>query len=117
MGLSSEKARSAVHFILTLIVSENYAALSDLTAEGPEHLEPDELKKSIKSYPGSIRMPTEAEITFDVTAVEGSEPQRYIVDAPVFTMEEGKSDLTVRMTVVDKPGQEFDVIFYDAWVM
>jgi hypothetical protein len=35
----------------------------------------------------------------------------------LFTLEEGPSDLIARMIVVNKSGDDLDVIFYDAWVM
>jgi hypothetical protein len=111
------KIRTAVRLILQLLANQDYAALSNLTAEGPHHLEPEDIARTIRSYPGTVRIPTESEMTFDVIAIEGSVPRQYIVDAPVFTVEEGKSDLTVRMAAVESPGDKLEVIFYDVWVM
>jgi hypothetical protein len=62
-------------------------------------------------------MPSDSEMIFDVIEVEGRIPRQFSVDAPVFTLEEGRSDLTARMTVLDGPDDEFDVVFYDVWVM
>ena len=62
-------------------------------------------------------MPDENELKFDVVEVEGRSPRQFSVDAPVFTVEEGHSDLTARMTVIDSNGEDYEIVFYDVWVM
>ena len=62
-------------------------------------------------------MPSDLELSFDVIAIKDRTPAQFSVDAPVFTIEECPSDLTARMTVIDKPGNDFDMVLYDIWVM
>jgi hypothetical protein len=112
-----EKLRAAVQMILRLFAEQNYSALANLTTGEKKRLRASEIAHAIQSYPATIRMPTETELTFDSVEVAGSDPRQYLVDAPLFTIEEGRSDLTARMTVIDRPGDDFEVVFYDAWVM
>lgn len=112
----TEKLRAAVRRTLTLLAERNYDALSKLTA--PEsHLKAEEIESALRRYPGIVRMPSESELTFDAIEVKGSCPRSFSVDAAVFTVEEGKSDLTARITVRDAPGDDFEVIYHDTWVM
>lgn len=111
------KIRGAARTVLNLLAEKQYQALADLTAPGPEHLQAEDIRRTIEEYPGTVRVPDDTELTFDVVEVEGRSPRQFSVDVPVFTVEEGRSDLTARMTVVDKSGEDYAVVFYDVWVM
>ena len=111
------KIRSAARFVLNLLTQKDYASLSDLTAPGPVHLNADDIQRTIESYPATIRLPEESELVIDVVELENSFPRQYSVDVAVFTVEEGRSDLTVRMIVTDNPDGGYAVVFYDVLVM
>ena len=117
MDYPEGKIRAAVQTILGLLTQKQYQALANLTAPGREHLQEEDIQRTIESYPGTVRMPDENELSFDVVEVEGLSPRQFSVDAPVFTVEEGRSDLTARMTVIDEKGDDYQVVFYDVWVM
>lgn len=117
MDYPEGKIRAAVQAVLGLLTQKQYQALSDLTAQGQEHLRAEDIQRTMESYPGTVRMPDESELKFDVVEVEGLSPRQFSVDAPVFTVEEGSSDLTARMTVIDEKGEDYQVVFYDVWVM
>lgn len=117
MDYPEGKIRAAVQTVLGLLTQKQYKALAELTAPGPEHLRAEDIQRTMESYPGTVRMPDENELKFDVVEVEGQSPRQFSVDAPVFTMEEGRSDLTARMTVIDEKGEDYQVVFYDVWVM
>lgn len=99
---------------MSLLAQRDYKALAILTANC---LEAEDIKRAVEAYPGTIRMPGESELAFDVVPIEGRHPRQFSIDAPVFTTEECPSDLTARMTVIDRPGDQFEVILYDIWVM
>ncbi len=111
------KIRAAVQTVLDLLTQKQYQALASLTAPGAVHLQAEDIQRTVESYPGTVRMPDENELKFDVVEVEGLWPRQFSVDAPVFTVEEGRSDLTARMTVIDGKGEDYQVVFYDVWVM
>ncbi len=62
-------------------------------------------------------MPAAAEMSFDAIEVEDSSPPQYSVDAPLFTIQEGRSDLMFRMAVIDGEAEAFTIVHYDVWVM
>jgi hypothetical protein len=113
----AKKLRSAVRLVHTLLAERNYVGLSDLSTPGPEHLDADDIERTIGNYAGTVRMPSETELTFDAIEVNRSIPRTFSVDAPLFTIEEGRSDLTARIIVIVGPGDDFQLIYYDAWVM
>lgn len=117
MDYPEAKIRKAVVSVLGLLVQKEYQAVAALTAAGAKQLQAEDIERTMESYPGTMRMPDENELEFDVVQVEGMWPRQFSVDAPVFTFEEGRSDLTARMTVVDEEGESYQVIFYDVWVM
>ncbi len=117
MNSPKEKIRAAVHTILDLLTPKQYQALASLTAPGPGHLQAEDIRRTMESYRGTVRMPDENELKFDVVEVEGPSPREFSVDASVFTVEEGRSDLTARMTVIDGNGEDYQVVFHDVWVM
>lgn len=117
MDYPEVKIRAAVQTVLGLLAEKQYQALANLTAPGPDHLQAEDIQRTMETYPGTARMPNEDELRFEVVEVEGLSPRQFSVDAPVFTVEEGRSDLTARMTVVDEDGEDYQVVFYDVWVM
>jgi len=117
MDYPEKKIRAAVQTVLDLLTQKQYQELANLTAPGREHLQAEDIKRTMESYPGTVRIPDENELKFDVVEVEGLSPRQFSVDAPVFTLEEGRSDLTARMTVIDGTGDDFKIVFYDVWVM
>lgn len=117
MDYPEGKIRAAVQTVLGLLAQKQYRALANLSAPGPEHLQAEDIERTIESYPGTVRMPRENELKFDVVKVEGLSPKQFSVDAQVFTMEQGGSDLTARLTVIDKTGDDYEIVFYDVWVM
>ena len=117
MDYPEMKIGAAVQSVLDLLTQKQYHALANLTAPGPEHLQAEDIERTMESYPGTVRMPDESELKFDVVEVEGLSPRQFSVNAPLFTVEEGRSDLTARMTVIDEKGEDYQVVFYDVWVM
>lgn len=117
MDYPGEKIRAAVQIVLGMLAQKQYQALANLTAPGADHLQAEDIKRTMESYPGTVRMPDENELKFDVVEVEGVWPRQFSVDAPVFTVEEGRSDLTARMTVIDEKDDDYKIVFYDVWVM
>lgn len=111
------KLKAAVQMVSELIVEKNYTALSDLTENGPRKLSAEDFRMTIEDYPAVLRMPTAAEMSFDAIEIEDSSPPQYSVDAPLFTIEEGRSDLKFRMTVIDGGADAFAIVLYDVWVM
>lgn len=111
-----QKLKRAVKLISTLLALQKYEELSMLTA-ADAHLTADDIATAVADYPSILRVPTDEETQFDATEVEGKDPREWIVEFPIFTNEEGRSDLTARVTEVDGTNDRSGVIFYDVWVM
>ena len=62
------KIRSAVRMVMDLLARREYAALAALTTP-PGRLQGSEIKRAIEAYPGSIRMPNDSELRFDVVPI------------------------------------------------
>ena len=60
----------------------------------------DQLKEVIRDYGRTLVLPPEAiEQELDAVQVRGAEPPRWSVMVPLWTREEGRSDLTLELTV------------------
>ena len=117
MDYPEEKIRTAIRLVMGLLVQGAYGALADISSPARNRLDPEDIARTIADYPGKLRLPAETELLYDVVEIQDSRPRRFSVDAPVFTIEEGRSDLTLRMVVTEQEGDGFEVEFYDVWVM
>ena len=111
-----EKLRSAAIRILILLAQGNYKALADLTEPGPARLTDADIARAANDYPGTMRLPRFNELVIDAVEVRGSSPRIFLVDTTVFTVEEGASDLTARLEVIDGPDDDYELKFYDLLV-
>jgi hypothetical protein len=111
---SDVKARlvSLVRKAVELLVSGEYRAL--VAFAGGERLTENDitdLRESIKRYQLTlVTPPEEAFQLMDVYEVDGSTPRRWTIDMPLWTAEEGQSELTLMLTFTER-GDGFDVEF------
>jgi hypothetical protein len=81
-------------------------------------LSPQEVEAAICAYGRTIiPLPTEAYRFFDVVAVRDSSPARWSVVAPLWTEQEGRSDLSFEITVEDVAGRDYAVEIEDLHVL
>jgi|SRR5690554_5233353 len=93
---------STVRHIYSLLQSQQYEAVEKLT--NGIRLSADEIEEAITDY-GCRLVPYPDSVELDIVEVTGSTPKEWSVVAPVFTVEEGLSDLSIELSLVDN-GQE-----------
>jgi hypothetical protein len=87
---------NTVRYVYTLLLSKNYEDLEIFT--NSNRLRADEIKESVEEY-GRQLIPYPEKIELDVIEVSGSSPQEWNVVAPIYTVEEGISDLSIELSL------------------
>ena len=89
--------------VVALLARGEYTALERRT--GGARLSATELREAVQAYGRRIVVPPlEATPPLDVVAVAGSRPPAWSVVVPVWTAEEGRSDLSLELTVREADG-------------
>jgi len=98
---------------ITLLVDGEYETLASLTSG--KMLSADLMRKAIDDYGRTLVMPPD-EVLRDLFQddrfhgeVEGASPRRYWYDVPLWTVEEGRSDLELRLGVIEIAPGLYDV--------
>ncbi|HKO24442.1 MAG TPA: hypothetical protein VJY65_06830 [Chloroflexota bacterium] len=101
----AETIRSAVHTIMRLLAKRDYAGVEGLT--GGRSLSARDLEGAVREYGGTITLPPPAayEELLDVVEMEGTLKRAWSVRMPVWTAEEGRSDLALDLTVTQAEGR------------
>jgi hypothetical protein len=95
--------KGIVKQIVDALVEQKYEYL-DAASRGVR-LTAIEMKNAIAEYGGTLTHLPESEYeTLDVIGIENSHPQKWDVRVGLWTREEGKSDLTLELTIIDNVG-------------
>jgi hypothetical protein len=90
--------KEQVKKVVDLLVSKQYAALVELTHGS--RLDREMIETAIREYRRELIAPPEAAFDrLDVVEVDGADPPRWSVRCNLWTREEGRSDLSVELTV------------------
>ena len=101
------KLREIVFVIIELLAGTNYKELELLS--GGVRLSADELKSVISEYGCRVLHPTLDMLELvDVIAIQSKRYPQWSVSVPLWTHEEGRSDLTLELTVIEK-GSKMEV--------
>ena len=94
----NEQLRQPVRKVVELLVSARYAEIEALT-EGIR-LSASEMTKAITDYGRQLVIPPdEAFELMDVVEVRDAQPPRWSITMPLWTREEGRSDLSLELTL------------------
>ena len=105
-----------VREIVALLARGEYGAIERRT--GGRRLSADELRTAVREYGRRIvAPPPEAGPSLVVVALSGPRPPPWSVDVTLWTAEEGRSDLTLQLTVREAPGGGHDVEVDDLHVL
>jgi len=100
--MNKNKLNSTVKTITDLLSQKAYWHLEKLS--NGISLTAKELKQAVTDYGQTIIILPEQEYEdLDIIEVKDEEPKQWSVNVPVFTEEEGKSDLTLELTFIDTP--------------
>lgn len=95
----NEQLRQPVREIVELLAAGKYAEVEALT--GGIRLSAQEMAKAIVDYGRQLVIPPEEAFgLMDVVEVRNVQPPRWSVTMPLWTREEGRSDLSLELTVV-----------------
>jgi hypothetical protein len=114
--MSDQEIPSVVRRIVTMLVDGDYNGLQSLTRG--RRLNADEIAEAVRVYGAKLTMPPEHAFNeLDIIEVENAEPRRWSVRLDLWTADEGKSDLTLELTLADIGGDQFSVEIADIHVL
>lgn len=110
----SEKLQRTLRIIVSLLVGLDFERLASLTRG--IRLSADDMRRAVAEYGRTLVMPPGPEIDADVVEVTGSRPTRWSVVVPLYTREEGPSDLSLELSLVDSDADQLEVAIDDLHV-
>ncbi len=91
-----------------MLVHGDYVGLEKLSQE--RRLTSSEIEYGVKDYGCHlVSLPESAFEYLGIVEVEGTWPRTWAVDVPLWSLEEGRSDLTVELTLIEHDGEFYDV--------
>ena len=111
--LFKNKVIEVVSEILRLLVACDYDAIVSMS--NGVRLSADQIRFAVDEYGCKLIMPPR-ELKLDIIEIEGRSPESWSVRSDLWTEEEGRSDLTLELTVIDK-GDTVGVELDDIHVM
>lgn len=87
-----------VRKVVALLAAKNYRELEILSAG--IRLTADQIEYAVRDYGRTIiPLPSDGVMLIDYVAIQGAHPPAWSVFVPLFTQEEGRSDLSVDLTL------------------
>lgn len=100
---SNTELQKPVRQVIDLLVRGQYEELQSLTAG--IRLSATEMRNAVLSYGRQlVPPPQEAFDLMDVVMVRDSRPPKWSITMPLWTCEEGRSDLSIELTVIQREG-------------
>ena len=94
------KLSNTLQMIVGRLVSGDFDSLERLT--NGTRLSRTEMQAAVKDYPGTLVMPPETSFEdIDVIEIEGRSPRQWSACFELWTAEEGRSDLSLELTLTD----------------
>jgi hypothetical protein len=111
----NEQLRQPVREVVELLAAGKYAELEMLTRR--QRLSAQEMAKAISDYGRKLVLPPDdAFALIDVVEVRNARPPQWSVTMPLWTREEGRSDLSIAITVI-ADGEGFRIELDDIHVL
>jgi hypothetical protein len=101
----NEKLREPVSQIINLLVAGKYAELE--TQTHGVRLTANEIARAVADYGKKLVLPPhDGYELMNVVEIKNAKPKRWSIAMPLWSKEEGRSDLTVEITVIEREGGE-----------
>ena len=101
------KIRDAVRRLVEMLVAEDYDGIEEATRG--RRLTAEQLRQAVDEYGRELQMPPEVVFhNFDVNEIEGAIPRAWWVLVDLWTVDEGRSDLTLEIRITDTGGELCD---------
>jgi hypothetical protein len=107
MMIDTEKAARTIQRIIDPLIRGDYAAVETLTAG--RTLSANEIEHAIAEYGRRVVPPPPNSAPRSVVETEASNPVRWSVYVDLWTVEEGRSDLTLELTLTESSRDTYDV--------
>jgi hypothetical protein len=115
-GNRNQVIRHRVEEVYKLLVCGHYEALASLTRG--VRLSAEDVRVAVHNYRYVLRpWPSDQPMFIDVVEVTGANPRRWNIRADAYTEEEGRSDLSMELTLIESQPAELDVQFDDLRVL
>jgi hypothetical protein len=115
-AIEQSRLRRAVGRLTECLARRDYVGLCGSVSQS--RLSPQELDTAVRDYGRTIiPLPTEAYSLLNVLEVTHVTPQRWSVVVPLWTKEEGRSDLSLEITIEDVAGEDYAVEIDDLHVL
>jgi hypothetical protein len=114
--MNRDKLRRTVERVVGLFEKEAYEELETLS--GGNRLSAEEMKEAVTNYGRKIApFPEAGYKELDIVEVDHSNPKRWSVYISLFTDDEGRSDLTLSVTLTESATSLFKVEIEDIHVL
>ncbi len=117
--MNKQKISDTVRHLVGMLVAGDYAGL-EAVSRG-RRLTAEQLRQAVEEYGRELRMPPESVFeTFDednLDVYELASPRSWAVLVPIWTVEEGRSDLTLDVVLTDTGGEHYDIEIHDVHVL
>lgn len=114
--IDSAKLRATVSVLAERLAQGDYAGLCRMARVS--RLGPEDLERAVRDYGRHlIPLPVAAFGTLDVLPVSDTQPQRWSVVVPLWSREEGRSDLSLEISVEDSTALTYSVAIEDLHVL
>ncbi|WP_419663838.1 hypothetical protein Dvar_40610 [Desulfosarcina variabilis str. Montpellier] len=99
--------------LYSLLFEGNYQQIEQIT-EGIR-LNAKEIESAIKDY-GKTLVPYPKDVAFDVIKIDANNSEEWSIVAPIYTLEEGLSDLSIELTLIQSGPESFKIELDDIHV-
>jgi hypothetical protein len=114
--MSTLKIRDTAHHVVGMLVAGDYAGLEE--ASRGRRLTAEHLRQAVEEYGRELRMPPVSVFdNLDVIEFEDATPRGWSVLVDLWTVEEGRSDLTLELVLTDTGGELYDIEIHDLHVL
>jgi len=105
---SAPKLKATVRRVVSLLVQDDYEALERLT--NGVRLTAAGMAEGVRKYGGNLILPPDDVFdNLDVIAVDGTQPKEWSVNVDLWTAKQGRSDLTLELTLRESGKEIHDV--------
>ena len=110
------KAKETTQAVLGCLIAQDYSGLLQLAPRS--RLSVEKIKNAVADYPYRPIFPAvPIETLMDIVEIKGANPKSWSVNLPLWTKEEGRSDLTLQMHLTDSKGESYAVEIDDLHVL
>ena len=107
--------QTAVAMVANLLAAGDYGSVERMTSG--RRLSAADLERAVHDYGEKlVRIPSEALDDLEVIEVTGSDPAAFMIDIDLWTEQEGRSDLTLSLELVDRYSGAYEISVLDLHV-